>query len=89
MIKDFIDNIWKRQDKKKLSVQFPDCLDQMKTADADFESAISNTIQKLNLYHRSSVFKSRYPTLSSTIGVIFVNTRSLKHKYYTEGLRCA
>ena len=44
MISDFIKNIWRRQDKKRMSVTFPDCLDQMKTADANFEMAVSNTI---------------------------------------------
>ena len=52
MINDFIDNIKRRMDRTQASVTFPTVLDQMKTADANFEMAVSNTIQKLNLYHR-------------------------------------
>jgi len=60
MVKDFITNILRRLDKKTLHVTFPDCLDQMKTEDADFESAVSNTIQKLNLFHRESIYKANF-----------------------------
>ena len=87
MITDFIKNIWKRQHVKKLYVRFPDCLDQMKTVDANFETAISNTIQKLDLYHRESIFKSVYHQAAiNTIGVIFVNTQSIDNNYYDDNL---
>jgi hypothetical protein len=88
MVNDFIDNIWRRLDKKTLSVTFPDCLDQMKTEDADFEMAVSNTIQKLNLFHRESIYKAHYAEkVTSQMGVIFMNSKTLDKEYYTDKLR--
>ena len=88
MVNDFIDNIWRRLNKKTLSVTFPDCLDQMKTEDADFEMAVSNTIQKLNLFHRESIYKAHFTEkANNSAGVIFLNSNTLGKEYYTEKLR--
>jgi hypothetical protein len=92
MVNDFINNIWRRLDKKTLAVRFPDCLDQMKTEDADFEMAVSNTIQKLNLFHRESIYKAHYTQMvSNKVGVIFINSKTIGREkdkeYYTDKLR--
>ena len=50
-------------------------LEQIRTDDAKFELAVSNTIKKLTLYNRSSVYRRKYENVvSKSIGLIFVNT---------------
>ena len=85
MIKDFIDNIYRRTDRIQFKVMFPDVLYQMKTEDANFEMADSNSIQKLNLYHRQSIYKSQYHgAATKQIGIIFANFEVKTHPPMTE-----
>ena len=58
----------------------------MKSDDASFELAISNSIQKLTLYHRSSAYKSSYKNVvTRSIGLVFVNYET-KGKPYNKTL---
>ena len=74
MIKNLLDNIINKQDKNTLSVTFPDVLNRMVSDDANFELSVSNTIQKLDLFHKNSLNKPSYPnTVGKSIGLIFIN----------------
>ena len=57
MLGNLFENILNKQDKVTLSVEFPGVLSQIRTDDANFELSLSNTIQKLTLYHKESTHK--------------------------------
>ena len=62
-------------------------LEQIRTDDAKFELAVSNTIKKLTLYHRSSVYKRKYENVvSKSIGLIFVNTGTKNLDYNSDSI---
>ena len=44
MLRSLVENISQKQDKVKLSVEFPGVLNQIKSDDANFELAESNTV---------------------------------------------
>ena len=57
----------------------------MKTDDASFELAVSNSIEKLTLYHRSSAYKYSYKNVvGKSIGMVFVNSATLNKDYNPE-----
>ena len=63
-------------------------LEQIRTDDAKFELAVSNTIKKLTLYHRSSVYRRKYDNVvSKSIGLIFVNTETKNLPYDKDSLQ--
>ena len=75
MVENLLTHIKNKQDPKYQSVEFPSVLDQIKTDDAEFELSISNTIAKLQLYHRSSKYKHDFSNnVEKSIGLVFVNT---------------
>ena len=63
-------------------------LSQIRTDDANFELSLSNTIQKLTLYHKNSTHKPLMTqfknTVGKAIGVIVINNAS-KNKVYNPG----
>ena len=60
----------------------PSAFSQIKADDATFELTQSNTIQKLELYHRSSVCKHDFENVvAKAIGVVFANSYSMSLKY--------
>ena len=77
MLQSLFENILNKQDKVTLSVEFPGVLSQIRTDDANFELSLSNTIQKLTLYHKESTHKPLMNqfknTVGKAIGVIIVN----------------
>ena len=57
---------------------------QIKTDDASFEVVVSNTIEKMTLFHRSSTYKNSYENVvGKSIGVVFVNSKT-KNKEFIE-----
>ena len=88
MLQSLFENILNKQDKVTLSVEFPGVLSQIRTDDANFELSLSNTIQKLTLYHKESTHKPLMNqfknTVGKAIGVIIVNNAS-KNKTYNPG----
>ena len=56
MVKNILNHITYRQDKVKKAVEFPGVLDKINSDDATFELNVSNTIERLILMHRSSIF---------------------------------
>ena len=56
MVQNCLDHILFKQDKVKKFVEFPSVLEQINTDDANFEVNISNTIERLKLYHRTSLY---------------------------------
>ena len=77
MVQNLLDHLVLKQNHLTKSVQFPKVLDQVKSDDANFELSVSNSIQKLTLYHRSSAYKSSYKNVvGKSIGIIFVNSRT-------------
>ena len=77
MVNNLLENIKLKQHPVALSVTFPDVLNRMRADDANFELSVSNTIQRLKLYHKDSMSKPYYPnTINESIGLIFVNTHS-------------
>ena len=82
MIANVLDHLLLKRDSVRQTVQFPQVLEQVKSDDASFELAVSNSIQKLTLYHRSSPFKNRYNyTVRKSIGIVFINTKTLGLDY--------
>ena len=66
-----------RQDHIKKVASLPGVFDQIQTDDAKFEISASNTIERLELYHRDSKFKAKFNNeVGDLIGIIFVNTTS-------------
>ena len=88
LVDNLFGNILNKQDKVTLSVEFPGVLSQIRTDDANFELSLSNTIQKLTLYHKDSTHKPMMNqfknTVGKAIGVIVVN-RAAKNKTYSPG----
>ena len=82
MVENLLDHLILKQHPKLKIVEFPSVLEQIRTDDAKFELAVSNTIKKLTLYHRSSVYKRKYENVvSKSIGLVFVNTGTIKKPY--------
>lgn len=85
MLNNLFENILNKQDKVTLSVEFPGVLSQIRTDDANFELSLSNTIQKLTLYHKDSTHKPLMTqfknTVGKAIGIIFINNGSLNRNY--------
>ena len=85
MLNNLFENILNKQDKVTLSVEFPGVLSQIRTDDANFELSLSNTIQKLTLYHKDSTHKPLMTqfknTVGKAIGVIIINNGSLNRNY--------
>ena len=87
MVENLLDHIILKQHPKLKIVEFPSVLEQIRTDDAKFELAVSNTIKKLTLYHRSSVYKRKYENVvSKSIGLIFVNTGTKNLPYNSESI---
>ena len=87
MIENIIDHIKFKQDKVKKYVEFPGVLEQIKTDDANFEVSISNTCERLKLYHRNSLYKRTFQNIvGKTIGVIFINSTCLNLPHQIETL---
>ena len=87
MVENLLDHIILKQHPKLKIVEFPSVLEQIRTDDAKFELAVSNTIKKLTLYHRSSVYKKKYDNVvSKSIGLIFVNTGTKNLPYNSESI---
>ena len=87
MVENLLTHIMNKQDPKYQSVEFPSVLDQIKTDDAEFELSISNTIAKLQLFHRSSKYKHDFNNIvEKSIGLVFVNTKTLDLPYVEEKL---
>ena len=87
MVENLLDHLILKQHPKIKIVEFPSVLEQIRTDDAKFELAVSNTIKKLTLYHRSSVYRKKYENVvSKSIGIIFVNTRTKKLEYNKESI---
>ena len=66
MIKD-VATTFKRYDRTTMSLQIPQCLEQLKGSDASFEMVVSNTLQPLRLIHTHNV-------VTRSIAVILVHT---------------
>ena len=50
----------------------------MKADDANFELSVSNSIERLTLYHRRSIYRRKFNnTVGKTVGIIFINSRTL------------
>ena len=82
MIKNLLDNITNKIDRVKMAVEVPNAFTQIKADDATFELTMSNTIQKLNLYHRSSVYKQDFENVvGKAIGAVFANSGSINLHY--------
>ena len=82
MIKNIIDHIQFCQDKVKKSVEFPGTLEQIKADDANFELSVSNTIERLTLYNRSSIYRSNYTNIvKKCVGIVFVNSQCKTLQY--------
>ena len=76
-----IDNITKKQNKQTKATEFPHVLDRMQSQDADFEVVISNSIQRLRLFHKLSRHRPFYSTeATKSVGVIFINTKYAKEE---------
>ena len=74
MVENLLDHLMLKRDVVRKTVPFPRVLDQMKSDDANFELSVSNSIQKLILYHRSSAYKHSYKNVvGKSIGMIFIN----------------
>ena len=56
MVKNILHHIRNRQDKVLKTVEFPGVLDKIDADDATFELSVSNTIERLRLFHRSSIY---------------------------------
>ena len=88
MLSSLFENILNKQDKVTLSVEFPGVLSQIRTDDANFELYLSNTIQKLTLYHKDSTHKPLMThfknTVGKSIGLIVMNNTS-RNKPYNPG----
>ena len=79
-----IEAIEKSMNPRTLSADLPAAFNILKTKDPNFEMTITNTTQELKLYHKRSLHRPRYSnTATKTIGVIFVNTKSLELQYGT------
>ena len=79
-----IEAIEKSMNPRTLSADLPAAFNILKTEDPNFEMTITNTTQELKLYHKRSLHRPRYSnTATKTIGVIFVNTKSLELQYGT------
>ena len=63
-------------DRRTFSVMFPDCFDDIKGSDANFEMVASNTLQPVRLIYKNNI-------ASAKIAVIFVNTK-IKTANYRE-----
>ena len=82
MVDNLLDHIIKKRDKKYQFVEFPSVLDQIKSEGAQFELSISNTIAKLDLYHKSSIYKQSFQNIvEKSIGLVFVNSKALELEY--------
>ena len=82
MIKNIIDHIQFCQDKVKKSVEVPGTLEQIKADDANFELSVSNTIERLTLYNRSSIYRSNYTNIvKKCVGIVFVNSQCKTLQY--------
>ena len=69
---DVVDLLLQRYNRVTFSVQFPQCFDDLKGRDANFEMVASNTLQPLKLVYN-------YNVVTRKVARIFVNT-------YTGGL---
>ena len=85
MVENLLDHLILKQNPKTKTVEFPSVLEQIRTDDAKFELSVSNTIKKLTLYNRSSVYRSKYENVvSQSIGLVFVNTGTKNLQYNSE-----
>ena len=65
MVENLLDHLILKQNPITKTVEFPSVLEQIRTDDAKFELSVSNTIKKLTLYNRSSVYRSKYENVVS------------------------
>ena len=85
MVANLLDHLMLKQDPVRKTISFPRDLDQLKTDDASFELSVSNSIEKLTLYHRSSTYMYSYKNVvGKSIGVVFVNSASLNREYNSD-----
>ena len=72
-IRHFIELIAKGQDDQR-SVSFPDLINVMKEQRPSLEYIINKGTQRLQLYHRSSIYRPVYQNnTTDSIGIVFVN----------------
>ena len=75
MIKNYFDNILNKQDKETKSVEFPRVMEKMHSDDAAFELTVSNSIQKMILYHKSSPYRPCFNNVvTHSLGAVFLNS---------------
>ena len=78
MVDNFLDHIELKMHQKKRFVEFPTVLDLIKGEPSNFELSISNSIAKMPLYHRDSIYKRNFQNIvEKSIGVVFVNSGTL------------
>ena len=78
MVKNVLSHMKNRLDRVRKTVEFPGVLDKINADDATFELTVSNTIERLHLYHRSSVYRHKFSNVvgkGKAVGVIFLNSR--------------
>ena len=76
-VKNILEHVSARQDPVKKSSVLPGVFDQIKTDDAKFEISVSNTIERLELFHRNSKHKATFSNeVGEILGYIFVNSKT-------------
>ena len=75
-VKNVLEHVLARQDPVKKSAELPGVFDQIKADDAKFEISVSNTVERLELFHRISKQKAVFKNeVGEVLGYIFVNTK--------------
>ena len=79
MVKNVISHMKRMLDRVRKSVEYPGVLENIKADDATFELSISNTIERLQLFHRTSIYPPKFTKVvgqGKTVGIIFINSRA-------------
>ena len=75
-VKNILEHVLASQNPLTKKAQLPGVFDQIRADDAKFEISVSNTIERLELYHRNSKHKATFKNeVAETIAYIFVNSK--------------
>ena len=86
MVKDVVDILLVRYNRRTFAVQFPNCFDDLKGNDANFEMVASNTLQPLLLEYTYNKTEKEIALIiaNSFTGGFLANETKLKDKTWSE-----
>ena len=85
MVESLLKSMDLKRNEKTLSVEIPLVFNQIKSNDASFEMALSNSLRPLTLYHKRSQHRPTYSnSVAKAVGLIFSHDRSLGYTYDAE-----